>query len=525
VARGQEESGVSFAAPLQITMSTVTADAGLVYESLTVPRRGDRALWLAFAISLLLHAAAVALLPGLRVPEPRQNVLTIELQPAPRPEVERRAAPRKEPARPLEKPFERQELEATAAPAPLPEPIKIDPRTDVVAATRRVEPSIGRRPNVAEPVPVMRAEPRPLPDVQPVPQQRVERAPVAPAPSRPEPIVEQRAEVRPEPRMETRVEPRLQAIEPRPVSKVEQRVEPVATPRPQPAPQPQREQVAVAQPRSEAAPLPKTEAAPTVARVERQPELKAQPRAEPVIAAPPRPSVEVTQPQPAQVLPRPESPAERKPEPLADARQELKPEVPPSPAQLPRAQVRAEPSRNELQAVAPAPLPAPQAGVERWLEPTVTVPAQRAPEPPAQARAPAVTPLPSEARPQTVPNPAAPTVTAAIPSVPKRNKAEEAAAISRFAHEISGALRKAVSKRDYPPLARDRRWQGTTQLTLHIHPDGRLGDASVANSSGYEVLDQRALELVKKLELPAVPPEIQSRAFAVGVSVRFTLPD
>ena len=105
-------------------MSTLSADAPFLFDALSAPRRSDRAVWLAFAISLVLHAAAVALLPGMRVPEPKSEVLTVELvKPPPLPEAQPKALPKKPPVKQpkVEKPFERQDLEATAAPAPLDE--------------------------------------------------------------------------------------------------------------------------------------------------------------------------------------------------------------------------------------------------------------------------------------------------------------------------------------------------------------------------------------------------------------------
>jgi TonB family protein len=80
-----------------------------------------------------------------------------------------------------------------------------------------------------------------------------------------------------------------------------------------------------------------------------------------------------------------------------------------------------------------------------------------------------------------------------------------------------------VSKRDYPRIAQDRRWEGTTQLVVRFHAGGRLSEVTVALSSGYDVLDQRAVELMNQITLPAVPTEIQSRAFAVRIPVNFTL--
>jgi len=159
------------------------------------------------------------------------------------------------------------------------------------------------------------------------------------------------------------------------------------------------------------------------------------------------------------------------------------------PAQAPRPQPRAEPARSENQAAA------------LEVRPDVK------PEP----------------RPRVESKPNPPLNTAALPPPPQRNKVDREAAIQRFAMEISRMMGKGVSDRDYPRLARDRRWQGTTHLLLHMSADGRLSEVSVATSSGYQILDTRAIELVKRFKLPAVPAEIEAQAFAVRIPVRFAL--
>jgi len=177
----------------------------------------------------------------------------------------------------------------------------------------------------------------------------------------------------------------------------------------------------------------------------------------------------------------------------------VRPDAPP-PVQIPRAQPRQELSRDDIQAAVPLPQAVPQQSVERRAAAQVAAPAEHPPEirrPVVQARA--------------------------EPPVPKRNKAEEDAAIQRFAKLVSKQF--DVSERDYPRLARDRRWQGTTELLLNFQADGKLGEVRVATSSGYEILDRRALELLNRMKLPALPPEIQARAFAVRVPVRFALRD
>jgi protein TonB len=517
--------------PMKNQVSTITADSSDLYDALA-PRRNGHTVMLALAVSVVVHAAAITFLPGMRTPQPRIDVITVELEHKPPPETPKKIAPPRPlpKPRPIEKPFERQEVQAIPTPTVVPQPQQIDPRKDV-ALEPRPEPRIERGLQPPEPVTVARTEPRLLPEAQPVPQQpRIERERIVTEPPRPEPVGERRADVRPEPRLEPRVEPRLQAIDPHPTAKPEQRVEPVATPRAEPVLQPQRQQVTAApvSPRLDDAPVIKSDVPPTVARLERQSEVKAVPRVEPVLAAPPRPVAEPARPE--QTAPRVEPLAERKPQPVVAPRREIRPDAPA--VEMPRAQPQPQEAvRNDIVAAVPTIQAAPQQIVERNA-PQLAAPAGRPPEirqpvkpePVIEARAPQLA-APKE-RPPEVRQPVKqePIIEArAQPPAPKRNVAEERAAIERFAREISKQF--DVSERDYPRLARDRRWQGTTQLLLNIKSDGKLGEVSVATSSGYDILDRRALELLNKVKLPALPPEIQSRAFAVRVPVRFALRD
>jgi protein TonB len=245
----------------------------------------------------------------------------------------------------------------------------------------------------------------------------------------------------------------------------------------------------------------KSDAPPTVARVERQPEVKAEPRAAPVLAAPQRPESELVRP--AQPAPRVEPLTERTPQPSIAPPRDVRPDAPP-PVEISRAQPRQpEPARSDIAATAPVLAAVPQQNIERRAPQPVTAPETRPPE---------------ISRPL---KPEPPVVARAEPPAPKRNIAEEKAAIERFAREITKQF--DVSERDYPRQARDRHWQGTTYLVLSIQADGKLGGANVATSSGFEILDRRALELMNRVKLPPLPPEIQSRAFTVRVPVRFAL--
>jgi protein TonB len=60
---------------------------------------------------------------------------------------------------------------------------------------------------------------------------------------------------------------------------------------------------------------------------------------------------------------------------------------------------------------------------------------------------------------------------------------------------ISSAVRKAVV---YPPVARKNGLEGTVLVSFRIAEDGSALDIHVAESSGSGILDEAAVEAVKK---------------------------
>jgi protein TonB len=56
----------------------------------------------------------------------------------------------------------------------------------------------------------------------------------------------------------------------------------------------------------------------------------------------------------------------------------------------------------------------------------------------------------------------------------------------------------------YPPLARERGYEGTVYLRVEVKGDGRVGGLTIDRSSGYEILDRAAAESVREwIFLPA----------------------
>ena len=55
-----------------------------------------------------------------------------------------------------------------------------------------------------------------------------------------------------------------------------------------------------------------------------------------------------------------------------------------------------------------------------------------------------------------------------------------------------------------------------------IDASGTLASISIRTGSGFDVLDQQALEMIRKANVP-IPPALRGKGFAVDVPVLFSL--
>jgi protein TonB len=206
------------------------------------------------------------------------------------------------------------------------------------------------------------------------------------------------------------------------------------------------------------------------------------PMPEPVVASPPP----VPEPKPA-LAPRPPPPPvkEKPPEPPPEITRVVpQPEAPPEMPVQPQPEPRPEPK--------PQPVPEPRVEAPPPVVQPRPEPPPAAIEPPAKAAAPAPTPSASD---------------------PGLLKA------------YGNVLAQAIGQRkNYPRLARMRNWQGTTELKLQIGADAKLTGLTITHSSGYDLLDQQAITMVKEtLPLPELPAALRGKEFAVTVPVVFKL--
>ena len=126
---------------------------------------------------------------------------------------------------------------------------------------------------------------------------------------------------------------------------------------------------------------------------------------------------------------------------------------------------------------------------------------------------------------QSAPVPA--TVTPREPPRPAEVKKEpsvssvEPGLLQTYGQSISKEIKRYQK---YPPMALRRGWEGTTEVRLQIAADGKVTGVTLGKSSGRSVLDEEALNMVRKASpLPQAPQNLRGRQLTVTVPIVFKL--
>lgn len=181
--------------------------------------------------------------------------------------------------------------------------------------------------------------------------------------------------------------------------------------------------------------------------------------------------------------------------------------------------------------------PAPSVGAPRPLLPRVPVPPEnRPPVTPAESSVSAVNavpPAPTVAAPVAMSMPASPAqslpaVSADVPGVASApasaapvNDGLDANALRGY--RLALAIQARRFKR-YPAQAQAQAWAGTAEVRLALAAGGHPEVATLTKSSGYEVLDRAALEMMNAaVQRTPVPAMLQTQAFSVTLPVVFNL--
>ena len=67
------------------------------------------------------------------------------------------------------------------------------------------------------------------------------------------------------------------------------------------------------------------------------------------------------------------------------------------------------------------------------------------------------------------------------------------------------------------------RWTGTSVVQVQVGVDGMLRDVQIQRTSGFTVLDEQALAIVRRVAKVFVPFRLRGREHAVTVPVGFYL--
>lgn len=180
------------------------------------------------------------------------------------------------------------------------------------------------------------------------------------------------------------------------------------------------------------------------------------------------------------------------------------------------------PRSGAAESVAPAPPRLPRE--RRQSEPPV--PMQRAVDP-----VPVAVPVPRDLDPVPAPvaQPAAPASVASVSPQPVHDAPTELRT-EAFDANLFDAYRLALidaAKRykRYPVQAMERGWEGRVEVRVVVGANGMIKSALVKSSSRYRILDDQALDMVRKAfsALAQVQPAPRGREFTVDVPVIFEL--
>jgi TonB family protein len=99
----------------------------------------------------------------------------------------------------------------------------------------------------------------------------------------------------------------------------------------------------------------------------------------------------------------------------------------------------------------------------------------------------------------------------------------EEEALKSLEQELSLKVGKQINPSDYPEEARRWRWTGTTLVQVRVDAEGMVGEVALHRTSGFRVLDEQALVMVRRVSKLYVPFRLRGREHAVTVPIGFYL--
>jgi len=184
----------------------------------------------------------------------------------------------------------------------------------------------------------------------------------------------------------------------------------------------------------------------------------------------------------------------------------LAPPPPPEPASAPRPALTkpaATPARTPQKAAPAEAVKAPQ------------------PEPAPAATGAAASPAQPVAPVQTRPAPQAPAGIPATEAAAKSGDEADKGTLDQYRLALIVATRRY---KRYPAIAMEKGWQGRVEVHMVIGANGMIASASIKTGSGHDILDNQALDMLKKGKTTVpIPASLRGREFSIDVPVIFNL--
>ncbi len=97
--------------------------------------------------------------------------------------------------------------------------------------------------------------------------------------------------------------------------------------------------------------------------------------------------------------------------------------------------------------------------------------------------------------------------------------------VKKVTDSYTNQLTRAIAKqKKYPKIAQMRQWQGEVLLNIEIDPQGNLVKADILEESRYKILNNEAIDMVKRASpFPHPPEELRLKNFTVLVPISFKL--
>jgi protein TonB len=108
------------------------------------------------------------------------------------------------------------------------------------------------------------------------------------------------------------------------------------------------------------------------------------------------------------------------------------------------------------------------------------------------------------------------------PSVPAQS-APDTGSLDDYRLELMQVARKY---KRYPRAAMDNNWEGRVVVRMVVGANGMIASIGIANSTGHEVLDKQALDMIQKAKGGVlIPPALRGKEFTLEIPVIYNLKD